>query len=114
MVSRGCTGRSTVDSHAGARVPDGGQLVCGLVTVAVLGRRPVASIAPAGKGSAAAVTRLTVTVAPMPRSPSAQVTVTPSGEEQPGLSADTNINPAGSVSRITTLTAGAAVLVTVS
>ena len=115
IESWGWTGNGTVDAHSGPPLPSGGQLVLGAVTVAVLGTFPVGSMASAGNGSAASVTMSAVTVAPAARSPSAQVTVTPSADEQPGLSEDTNVKPAGNTSETTTVGATTGVvLVTVN
>ena len=102
IESCGWTGNGTVDSHSGPPLPSGGQLVLGAVTVALW--RPVGSVG-GRERTAASVTMLTGTAAPAARSPSAQVTVTPSADEQPGLSEDTNVKPAGNTSETTTAVA---------
>src|SRR5215471_1937168 len=108
-VSWGCSGRVMVESQPAWA---SGQLLPGAVTVAVLGSAPVGSRAVAGNGSAAWVSACTITVAPGPTSPTAQVTVTPSADVQPSAD-DTNVSPAGKVSVTTTPCAATGVALTI-
>src|SRR5262245_4792822 len=108
-VSWGCSGRVMVASQPAWA---SGQLVPGAVTVAVLGSAPVGSRSVAGNGSAARVSACTITVAPGPTSPTAQVTVTPSADAQPSTD-DTNVSPAGRWSVTTTPCAAAGVALTI-